>query len=298
MMKSPKCGAYAQTMKFMIPLLVLVTLSSCSSEARRYHVWFTPGQIQALGNENELWIFLEIDKMAYRPNVRYDTPKIIPIGHFQEVVVLQRDGSRSRFRVSIDNGVTFHPNISLIFRAKGQLYLYMGESMFFKTSLFVWKRDHFELLSLETGDKFLDQYFSKDRKISLDELKKLLPLGRAEEIFRSHKEYQRPTDNRIRIPYGVMLDHLKLASESEGWKHIFSDMFCCDSSFVWNELDISVNSVVNEDKSCQIAISTSNDRSDGDTLTLAYGREEGSYSKEEFELLMKKSAKQEGHSKE
>lgn len=169
----------------MIPLLVLVTLSSCSSEARRYHVWFTPGQIQALGNENELWIFLEIDKMAYRPNVGYDTPKIIPIGHFQEVVVLQRDGSRSRFRVSIDNGVTFHPNISLIFRAKGQLYLYMGESMFFKTSLFVWKRDHFELLSLETGDKFLDQYFSKDRKISLDELKKLLPLGRAEEIFRN-----------------------------------------------------------------------------------------------------------------
>jgi hypothetical protein len=95
-----------------------------------------------------------------------------------------------------------------------------------------------------------------------------------------------------------MLDQLKLASESEGWKHIFSDMFCCDSSFVWNEFDISVNSVVNEDKSFQIAINTSNVGSDGDALTLAYGREEASYSKEEFELLMKNSTKQEEHRKE
>jgi hypothetical protein len=285
-------------MKFMIPLLVLVTLSSCSSTDGRYHVWFTPGHIQALGNENELWIFLEIDKMAHRPNVAYDTPKAIPIGHFQEVVVLQRDGSKNHFKVSIDNGVTFHPNLSLIFRAKDQFYLYDGESMFFKSSLFKWDESHFELLALETGNRFLDQYFSKDRKISLDELKKMLPTERAAEIFKSHKEYQRPKDNRIRIPYGIILDKLKFVSKSEGWNHFASDMFCCDCSFVWNGLDISIKSTANADKSFQIMISTSRDRPDDDIFTLTYGREEESYSRDEFELLMKNREKQEGHRKE
>ena len=101
---------------------------------RQYLSWEQLGSIQVLDGGTEAWLFIEIDRRFLIQN-RYASAPNRAIGHFQEVVVIDEAGVKSRTRVARENGVSFHPNTSTLFH-HGALYLYEDWSMGTHRSLF------------------------------------------------------------------------------------------------------------------------------------------------------------------
>jgi len=252
--------------------------------------------MQAIGNKNELWLFFEIDQMAYRPNAACDTPKSIPIGHIQDVVILTTDGLKTRLRVPGNNGITFHPNNSHIFGFSDKLYLYSGESASYKDSIFKWENDHFKLLSIEEGDTFISNNIAKDKKMSLEELKEITTDTDAKKVYESHMEYHRYKDGKIIIPYGIAKDILDILSKRDEWEHYIENMFCCDDNIKWNGLDISINTSHNEND-FKIVIKSSIFDNDTSSISLDYDKNIQTLGRFDYEKMLKKRKKQKPHKK-
>lgn len=185
--------------KSIIFLPLIVLLSACESS---YVTWYSAGPIQVLGDESELWLFLEFDRLVHREEKLYDAPGTYPVGHFQEILVFNQAGLKDRIRIgSQDNidGVTFHPNITNIFRYDSDFYLYYGRSRDREESLFKWSK---------VAKRFL-----------------LLSVNDASVVF---KEFPSSGD------YGEIEEGLNKLSVMYGWNTQYADRGISDNRFSWN----------------------------------------------------------------
>lgn len=80
-----------------------------------YKVWDSPGAMVVLASRDEAWIFLEIERVVYRP-LTAEHPTLA-LGRSLEVLVLDRDGLKSQFSQP-GTEVRTHPNLGVIWRGK------------------------------------------------------------------------------------------------------------------------------------------------------------------------------------
>lgn len=113
-----------------------------------------PFQIVAGPDPDEMWCFVQLDRWVRRPGWLVEPPSIT-LGHEQEVIVIAKGEIKKRIKVSIPDGVSFHPNISTIYRLNDEFFLYEKFSMNIHRSIFIWQTDHFELLPLQESEAFL-----------------------------------------------------------------------------------------------------------------------------------------------
>lgn len=143
-------------------ILISLQLFICGCNTK-YPSWNSPGSIQALGNEEELWIFLQFEKMVAHPSggiLTYDVPTVYSQTHFQDVLVIYKNKTKPRyFRIQPKDG-TAGPffNLGYIFGIGKRLYLFKSGSMGHHRSLFIWENDYFKLLTV----KEYDDFFSKN----------------------------------------------------------------------------------------------------------------------------------------
>jgi hypothetical protein len=232
-------------------------LTNCSGA---YSVRYAAGPIQIIGNQNEIWIFLELDRIVSQNKSFYDTPSSYPIGHFQELLILNQNGLRERVKIKGKEdkcGVTFHPNNSLIFNKNGIDYLYSFPSMYYQESLFKWNMESqsFDILSLQKGVSFLKKYFNFD--------------SYNEKIYAMNK-----------------------ASVDNGWVPIYSDSNIGNDFFIWNNKSFTI-SVHDQDNFFDIVIKT-REKSEGYPIVLRYKKESKTLTTKEVERL---SREEKGHPK-
>ena len=164
--------------------------------------------VQFLASPHELWCFIEVDRVVIRPSP-LASPRGLALGHHQEVLVVSDSGDVRRIPVSIPDGVTFHPNISHIFRLGDEFYLYQGFSMNTHRSVYKWDQDHFDLLPLHESEALLKQH-------SLDEFD--------------------PAEDAV--------ERIQLA---EKWSKVFKDRGSFvefDPTFEWNETQFQIRHVI------------------------------------------------------
>jgi len=127
-----------------------------------YEIWYTTGPIQVLASDSEVWLFLEFDRQISKGSHGYDYPGVYPVGHFQDVIILDRDGLKNRIRIgSVDNldGMSLHRNHTRIFRFNDTFYSYSSPSMFYKESIFEWDeiQERFLLLEIQEASAILNE---------------------------------------------------------------------------------------------------------------------------------------------
>lgn len=119
--------------------------------------WHQLGPIQIVGGPYEAWCFVEVRRMVRRPGVLVE-PKVINLGHSQEVIAFTPDGMKERIAISIQDGVTFHHNIGRVFWLNEAFYLFQGFSMNVHRSVYRWRGDQFELLPLAESEELLKMH--------------------------------------------------------------------------------------------------------------------------------------------
>ena len=130
-----------------------------------YPSWNTAGPMQALGNKEKLWIFLQFNKQVAHPTawiLTSDSPTVYPDSHFQEILIFNKKHSLYKhFKVHTkDNtvGIDFNANIGFIFRNNNHFYAYKKEGVHNLNSLFLWDNDYFKLLPKDKTKKFILEY--------------------------------------------------------------------------------------------------------------------------------------------
>jgi hypothetical protein len=201
-----------KTIKLILVILFLFVAFSIFGRWPSTHIsYYAPGPIQAIGNKNRLLVFLEFSLIVHHPRPRasclQDVPSVYPEGNFQEVLVLDRTGLIDRIRVSIDNGISFNPNLGDIYIDNDRIYLHSPPSMNYRRSIFEWKTDHFELLPLKVSE----QIFAK--------------MGMRENNIASFRRSMRAFDE---------------VTARSGWKKVFKDFISVDKQFVWEDCEIRI----------------------------------------------------------
>jgi len=195
--------------KIFILLVLFIPFFSCGNE--KIMSWYAPGPIQVFGNKQEVWLFLEFERRVRRGGpacAYYDHPRVYPVGHFQEIIILNKQGLKKRIRIAKNDnkeGVTFNFMISLIFEHNGDIYLYDGPSMNYRESLFKFNEHskRFDLLPVEEGDTMLNKLFP----------------GSAHD--RSKKIYE--------------------SSKTGSWRFYYSDRYVGDNSFTWQGIQFKIS---------------------------------------------------------
>lgn len=213
-------------------LLVTGLLAGCSDS---YVTWNSAGPIQVIGNKSEVWIFLEFDRQVAKNSSAYDYPTTYPVGHFQEILVLDKEGLKQKIKIkrkSSMDGVSFHPNNISIFRYADSFYIYAFSSMHFRESFFKW-------------DDSLKRFV-------------LLPVGESLNFLES-------------IPSNATFEQkiqlIEELSEKSGWKALYKDRGIGDNNFRWNEKEFVI-SLSEDDHSFEVKIDY-----DGDPIILKYEKE-------------------------
>ncbi len=137
--------------------------------------------MQTLANSEEVWFFIECDRQARQPDflLACDVPRVYPVGHIQEVMVIRKDDTVKRIAVREQGataGTSFHPNHGRIFRHDGQFWLFSQRSANYEDSLFLWRIDHFELQQKAQSARLIEEFASSSRwpfRESLESLTKL-----------------------------------------------------------------------------------------------------------------------------
>ena len=163
--------------------IVFAGLTLIVSGCYTYPTWNSPNSYQAIGNDEQLLIFLQFNKIARHPSLgilTYDVPKVYSVSHSQDVLIFKKHALLKHFKIhSKDNsaGPTFASYSSLIFGEEDAIYLYDSESMNYLGSLFIWENDYFKLLPITESDNFFIQHkinTAKMRGYQIEEsLKKL-----------------------------------------------------------------------------------------------------------------------------
>jgi hypothetical protein len=121
----------------------------------RPRLWHQVGPIQVLGGPEEAWVFVEKELVAEPPGWGWGEQRFLSLGCNQEVVVINSRGVQRRITIPEGKEVTFHENISRIFRQEDGFYLLRGSSMGWHGSIFKWEENHFRLLPLHAYGDFL-----------------------------------------------------------------------------------------------------------------------------------------------
>lgn len=240
--------------------LTITLLILCLGCSQQYMYWYSNGPCQVLGNDTELWIFMEFDRIAAKKGLIYDAPSVYPVGHFQEVVILNKDGMKRRIEIKTKNnkdGVTFHPNNAIIFFHQEDIYLYKLESMYYIESLFKWHKDKgfFKLMTIKEGDAFLKHNISNS------------------------SFYER-------------IQEIKHISEKYGWKIYYKSRQMGDDTFSWENKNISISDI-GDDHFYGITILSENPMNDF-PIILKYEHKNVMINKREFKKL---SREETGHPK-
>ena len=226
--------------------VIQVGIYKSKLSAKSYESQFAFGPYQVLGNNDELWLFLDFPRMVKRPGSFWDTPRVIPIGRFQEVVVLDDNGLKKRIRVSMKNGVTFHSNISHIFVYNENIFLHMGESMFSLNSIFRWDKDHFELLPFQ-------------------KLEELVP------GFKNMKSYK-------------IDQQLDQYTNRYGWKYIY-DTNSIESFIKWKKWQITIDAFY-KGNDMEVTIIMTSQRKKNNPIILSYEKDYKIFNRKEYKKLM------------
>jgi len=207
-------------MKQLLFLAIFVIFITGCDE--KIFVYYYPGSFQAIGDKNKLYIFLQIDRIVKRGYSVSDAPTKYRCGHRQLIIVVDR---QKGFLETIElhksennkDGVTFHPNISFIFRYNNNFYILKGGSKNYYRSLFKWniKDKRFILLPRDNGNKILKLIGIKENDT-----------------------------------YGDVEDKLKSCSLKEGWNFYHSKIQIEDESTLtdkdklkWENLELTVSMI-------------------------------------------------------
>jgi hypothetical protein len=179
--------------------------------------WYAPGPIEVFGNKHEVWFFLEFERRVRREGpacAYYDHPRVYPVGHFQEIIIVNRQGLKKRIRIEKKDGkegVTFNFMISQIFKYKGNIYLFKSPSMNYRQSLFKFNEHdkRFDLLPVEEGDVIL---------------KKITPSSLWSEINRAIIEI----------------------NKTGSWRYYYGDRWIGDDSFTWQGIQFKITTSDND----------------------------------------------------
>ncbi len=200
---------------------VVMSCLFCIGCTEKFCSWYSNGPIQVIGGNDQLWLFIEIDRMVGRSYKTYDAPSVYPVGHIQDILVISKSGEISRkIRVNtVDNrdGATFHPNNSHVFIGGNQeIYLYEFASSDNQGSLFLWKESikRFVLSTNEDGQKYLK--------------------GIHAEFFNLNAWDQ--------------TRQLDLVSKKNGWGPVYADTSIRDDKFTWNGIAFKISCVGEKDK--------------------------------------------------
>lgn len=194
-------------------IFIMCIMSSCKE---KIFVYYLPGPLQVLGNDKELYFFIDINKIAKRGYSVSDAPTTYPIGHIQEILVLNSSGLVKKIYVDIDKekGVSFHPNNVAIFNDNNQFYVYSGEAQTSYDSIFKWneKEKRFVILPLKESNAFL-------KKLGISES----------------------------LNFGERQDVVFNLSKKSGWDFYFSQTTMDEDNFKWNGIDLSLKVKKNKD---------------------------------------------------
>ena len=230
----------------LIILFIYTALSFFRDGSGTHTSYFTTGPIQVIGNKNELWMFLEFPRIVHHPrsSCSWDVPSVYPEGHFQEVLVFDRKGLKNRTRVSVDNGVSFHPNLSDIYIDHNRIYLHKGPSMNYKRSIFKWRDNHFQLLPFAVSEQYFERMGMKENN---------------KESFR--KAF-------------TAFDELTVRS---GWENIFESTYAVDSAFEWGDYEIRIDEAESNEVKFELAIEFSSSYKTDEPMLLTYYRDYEEY---------------------
>jgi len=205
------------------------------------------GPIQVVGNERELWVFLQVDRQVIRPS-RYEHRALV-MGNSQEVVKFSLLGLSERVKVATENGPVFHPNLARVFVAQNAVCILMGPSRDSGVSLGVWEGDHFQVVPDEERDALLT-------KNGL-----------------SHS-----------LTWASMDRLLDRATEQNGWQHLYaSDWAAYEHTFLWNGMRVRVEGM---DVADGLSVRVSCDQLPGfQPATLAWPKSRTQLSREEYGML-------------
>ncbi len=198
--------------KISILLVLFIALFCCKAGDEKILSWYGAGPIEVFGNKHEVWIFLEFKrkvKLGGPACAYYDTPRVYPHGHFQEIIIVNKQGLKKRIRIAKKDGkegVTFNANNSRIFEYNGKIYLYEIPSYYYRESLFKFNEhdNRFDLLSIEEGDRILDKICPS-----------CLWRDRLEKIYEIRRR-------------GT-------------FKHYYSDLWIGDDSFAWQGIQFEIS---------------------------------------------------------
>lgn len=129
-----------------------------------YRSWYGVGPVQVLGGPDEAWLFMERNIVVEHPP-RWAEHSACRVGCRQQVVVFTPQGVKDTIAIPEMREVTFHRNISRVFRQKDGFYLLHDPSMSWEGALLHWEGDHFELLPSEAYTKFLEKYGRGDGRV-------------------------------------------------------------------------------------------------------------------------------------
>jgi len=238
-------------------ILFTAVLVGCK---KKYIVYYSPGPVQVIANNEKLYMFLEIDRLVLKGSKTYDAPRKSSVGHQQEIIIFDANGLVDRIKLQPAGnveGVTFHPNISSVFFRKDKFYILSSESLNYKDSVFEWDNigGRFNILSIEEG-------------------KKILPFSVAE-IKRSERDRQ--------------IDSL---SHEYGWKLLIKDSSIDSKTFKWNDLEFSTT-VMDKNQFFEILIDVDSDINRS-TVVLSYDKNIVELNAKEFKDLPRPEG---GHSK-
>ena len=112
------------------------------------YVWDDVGPVQVVANDEELWVFVQIDHWKHLPGKLVSAPSRTT-GHYQKVIQIDREGVVQETRVTPDDGPSFHPNRGDIFRFENDFLLFEGPSSGIPANLYRWQENHFQQLSAD-----------------------------------------------------------------------------------------------------------------------------------------------------
>lgn len=139
---------------FVWPILMTMIPRSTSKQCEA---------VQVLANDDELWCFIEISQIGYPANG--SSSGFSMLGHTQWVVIVSASGERRRIAVPEPNGVTFHPNLSHIFRHEDQFCLFTN---LYKTRrVYRWDNNQFVRLGPSDSEAILKQH-SLDKRFPIE----------------------------------------------------------------------------------------------------------------------------------
>jgi hypothetical protein len=171
-------------------------------------VSYVPGPIQAIGNSNQLLVFLEIDRLVDSGLRHLDAPGRQTVGHKQELLIINSSGEGSRQVLPNNkdgsNGRTFHPNNGAIFRAEEKFYLLSFRSKDYKPTLFEWNGARFSRSTEQENARLLAKFRLNGTIIEQEAA-------------------------------------IKELEQQSGWRRLYSETVTKSDSFEWNGKVVNLN---------------------------------------------------------